>query len=56
MVINYIPMVDASFIRYEIDMLFGYDDEEGDTVNEWCKGKVVYIVNGNTNVVGIKWK
>ena len=44
------PMVDALFIGYEIDMLFEYDDGEGATVNVWCQGKVVFIVNENTNV------
>ena len=38
-------MVDASFIGYEIDMLFECGDEEGDTVNVWFQGKLVSIVN-----------
>ena len=49
-------MGDASFIGYDIDMLFDYNDREGATVNVWCQGKLVYIVNENTNVVDIKWK
>ena len=40
-----IPMVNASFIGYKIDMLFEYNGGEGDTVNVWCQGKVVSIVN-----------
>ena len=48
------PMVDALFIGYEIDMLFEYDDGEGATVNVWWQGKVVFIVNENTNVN--KWQ
>ena len=49
-----IPMVNASFIGYEIDMLFEYNDGEGAASNVWCQGKVVSIVKENTNVVGIK--
>ena len=37
-------------------MLFEYDDGEEATVNVWCQGKVVSIVNRNKNVVEIKWK
>ena len=48
------PMVDVSFIVYEIYVLFDYDDEERDTVNVWCQGKVVSIDNKNENVVEIK--
>ena len=40
-----IPMVNASIIGYEIDVLFEYDDGQVDTVKVWCHGKVVSIVN-----------
>ena len=51
-----ISMVDASFIGYEIDMLFEYNDGEGATVNVCFQGKLVSIVNENTNLVDIKRK
>ena len=38
-------MVDASLIGHEIDMLFEYNDEEGDAVNVWCQGKVASILS-----------
>ena len=51
-----IPMVDASFIGYKIDMLFQYDDGEVDKVNVICQEKVVSIVNESTNLVDITRK
>ena len=48
-------MVNASFIGYEIDMLFDYNEGEGAAVNIWFQGKVVYIVNKDKNLVEIKW-
>ena len=50
------PMVDVSFIVYEIYVLFDYYDEERDTVNVWFQGKVVSIDKKNANVVEIKWR
>ena len=49
-------MVNVSFIGYDIDMLFEYNDREGATENVWCQGKLISIVNENTNAVDIKWK
>ena len=51
-----IKIFDASFIGYEIDILFEYNYGEGSTSNVWCQGKVVSIINENKNVAEIIWK
>ena len=50
------PMVNTSFIGYDIDLLFEYYDRDGDIVNVWFQEKVVSIANKNKNLVDIKWK
>ena len=49
------PMANVSFIRYEIYMLFEYNDVEGAKVNVWFQGKVVSIVNENIDLAYWQW-
>jgi hypothetical protein len=49
------PIVDDSFIGYNIEMLFQYDEQDGTSYVNWCHGIVESVCNAKTNCVYVKW-
>ena len=49
------PIVDDSFIGFNIEMLFQYDEQDGTSYVNWCHGIVESVCNAKTNCVYVKW-
>ncbi len=49
------PIVDDSFIGFNIEMLFQYDEQDGTSYVNWCHGIVESVCNAKTNCVSVKW-
>jgi hypothetical protein len=50
-----IPELDESFIGFNIEMLFQYDNDDGTMYLNWCHGVVTSIVSQKSRYVLVKW-
>ena len=50
-----VPVIDDSFEGFRIEMMFLYNDENGESLTNWYHGTVNKVLNKKTNSVKVKW-
>ena len=49
------PIIDDLLVRYPIEMLFQYDEQDGTSYVNWCCGIVESICDARTKSMCVKW-
>ena len=48
-------VVDDSLARFNIGMLFQYEEQDGTSYVNWCQGVVESVCNSKNNCVCVRW-
>ena len=49
------PVIDETFEGFRIEMMFLYNDENGESLTNWYHGTVEKVLNKDTKAVKVKW-
>lgn len=50
-----VPVIDDSFEGFRVEMMFLYNDENGESLTNWYHGTVNKVLNKKTKAVKVKW-